>query len=177
MAHEIESAAMDGSRIVKVSGAGRTGKTEALVRRAAHLIASGTAPESIWIEVSSRIAGDELRRRLAGALEEGGVDLIGVEVGEETVGLRATLEYEREVFGGEFVFFGSGQRFDGGACDLFHGGLLSAYARMSVAASAAASAPLASAASPAASSAAAACRHGSCRKQSCRHHPFEFLYA
>ena len=74
MTYEIETAAKDDSRIVKVSGAARTGKTEALVRRAAHLIASGIAPESIWIEVSSRIAGDELRRRLAGALEESGVD-------------------------------------------------------------------------------------------------------
>ena len=74
MTYEIETAAKDDSRIVKVSGAARTGKTEVLVRRTAHLIASGIAPESIWVEVSSRIAGDELRSRLADALEESGVD-------------------------------------------------------------------------------------------------------
>ena len=74
MTKENRSAAMDDSRIVKVNGAAQTGKTETLVRRAAHLIASGSAPETIWIEVSSRIAGDELRCRLADALEEGGVD-------------------------------------------------------------------------------------------------------
>lgn len=74
MTYEIEAAIADNTRAVKVLGAARTGKTETLVRRAVKLINSGVAPESIWIEVSSGFAADELRRRLAVALEEEGVD-------------------------------------------------------------------------------------------------------
>lgn len=74
MTYAIEAAAADGTRAVKVCGAARTGKTEVLVRRAAGLVKAGVAPETIWIEVSTGFAADELRRRLAAALEGAGVD-------------------------------------------------------------------------------------------------------
>ena len=73
MTFEIDAAATDDTRAVMVCGAARTGKTEALVRRAANLIATGVAPEQIWVEVISGFAEDEFRRRLSDALEKAGV--------------------------------------------------------------------------------------------------------
>ncbi len=64
-------AAFDG-RLAKVSGASRTGKTEALVRRAARLLADGADPASLLIETTTAEGARVLRRRLAAALEAAG---------------------------------------------------------------------------------------------------------
>ncbi len=70
MSAEIKRAAQDETRAVKICGAPRTGKTETLVRRAALLLESGVEPSTLWIEVSSGFAADELRTRLAHALPD-----------------------------------------------------------------------------------------------------------
>ena len=60
-------AAFDG-RIAKVQGSARSGKTEALVRRCAHLVQHGIAPETILVEVASAFAAQGFRNRLRRAL-------------------------------------------------------------------------------------------------------------
>lgn len=67
-----EIAAFDG-RIAKVSGPVRSGKTEALVRRAAALLAAGTAPEDILLATTTAEAARVARRRLTRALAAAGV--------------------------------------------------------------------------------------------------------
>lgn len=67
-----EIAAFDG-RIAKISGPVRSGKTEALIRRAAACIAEGCAPGDILIETSTAEAARLARRRLAAALHAVGV--------------------------------------------------------------------------------------------------------
>lgn len=60
-------AAFEG-RLAKVQGAVRTGKTEALVRRAATLLARGVDPASILMTATTAEGARVLRGRLAGAL-------------------------------------------------------------------------------------------------------------
>uniref|UniRef100_UPI002570A796 UvrD-helicase domain-containing protein n=1 Tax=Adlercreutzia caecimuris TaxID=671266 RepID=UPI002570A796 len=62
-----EIAAFDG-RIAKITGPVRSGKTEALVRRAATLVAGGCAPEAILLATSTAEAARVARRRLSAAL-------------------------------------------------------------------------------------------------------------
>lgn len=52
-------------RQIKISGAPQTGKTEALLRRCAALLAARVAPESILIETTSAQGAQALRERLA----------------------------------------------------------------------------------------------------------------
>ncbi len=59
------------SRIVKIQGSARSGKTEALVRRVAALIGRGVSPDQILVAVPSRFAADAFRARLAKAVEPG----------------------------------------------------------------------------------------------------------
>ncbi len=60
-------AAFDG-RCAKVCGPARSGKTEALVQRAATLLRAGTDPSSILVEVASAAAAQYFRRRLLHAV-------------------------------------------------------------------------------------------------------------
>ena len=57
-------ASFDG-RIAKVHGPARSGKTEALARRAVHLLDEGVDPASILVEVTNGFAAQAFRRRLA----------------------------------------------------------------------------------------------------------------
>ena len=57
-------ASFDG-RIAKVHGPARSGKTEALARRAVHLLDEGVDPTSILVEVTNGFAAQAFRRRLA----------------------------------------------------------------------------------------------------------------
>lgn len=65
-------AAFDG-RIAKIEGPARSGKTEALLRRAAAAVAAGRAPEDILIETSTAEAARVARRRLTDALAAAGM--------------------------------------------------------------------------------------------------------
>lgn len=65
-------ASFDG-RLAKVAGPARTGKTEALVRRAARLLAEGTDPASVLMEATTAEGARVLRGRLADALAAAGV--------------------------------------------------------------------------------------------------------
>ena len=67
-----EIAAFTG-RIAKITGPVRSGKTEALIRRAATAVAAGTPPEDILLEVSTAEAARVARLRLAKALADAGV--------------------------------------------------------------------------------------------------------
>lgn len=60
-----ETIAVCDDRQVKISGAPRTGKTQALLRRCAALLAADAVPEAILIEVTSAQAAQALRERLA----------------------------------------------------------------------------------------------------------------
>ena len=64
MISDIES--FDG-RIAKVRGGAACGKTEAVIRRALHLLSEGTDPGDILIEATSTAAATTLRRRLIDA--------------------------------------------------------------------------------------------------------------
>ena len=66
-----EIAAFNG-RIAKITGPVRSGKTEALVRRAAALLSAGVAPEAILLATSTAEAARVARRRLAEALAAAG---------------------------------------------------------------------------------------------------------
>ena len=66
-----EIAAFDG-RTAKIVGPARSGKTEALLRRAAAAVAAGCAPEDILIETSTAEAARVARRRLVDALAAAG---------------------------------------------------------------------------------------------------------
>lgn len=59
-------------RIAKIAGPVRSGKTEALIRRAANAVAAGTPPEDILLEVSTAEAARVARARLAAALADAG---------------------------------------------------------------------------------------------------------
>ncbi len=65
----IDAIAACTDRMVKVEGAARAGKTEALIRRAATLINAGQAPESILVVATNAFAGQAIRQRLAHALD------------------------------------------------------------------------------------------------------------
>lgn len=69
MPSEIDVAADDSARTVKICGAPRTGKTEVLVRRCAKLMSSGVSPEQVWVVVSTGFAADEFQRRLVNAVQ------------------------------------------------------------------------------------------------------------
>lgn len=56
------------SRIVKVEGPACSGKTEALVRRAAELLKAGIDPEQVFVAVATGFAADAFRARLTCAL-------------------------------------------------------------------------------------------------------------
>jgi len=66
-----EIAAFDG-RIAKITGPVRSGKTEALVRRAAALLSAGVAPDAILLATSTAEAARVARHRLAEALAAAG---------------------------------------------------------------------------------------------------------
>ncbi|MEC4174853.1 UvrD-helicase domain-containing protein [Adlercreutzia sp. R7] len=66
-------AAFDG-RIAKVTGPVRSGKTEALLRRAAHALANGCAPEDILLATTTAEAARIARQRLAALLAARGAD-------------------------------------------------------------------------------------------------------
>ena len=67
-----EIAAFNG-RIAKITGPVRSGKTEALVRRAAALLSAGVAPEAILLATSTAEAARQARHRLADALAAAGM--------------------------------------------------------------------------------------------------------
>lgn len=60
-----EAIAACDERQIKIAGAPRTGKTQALLRRCAALLADGVAPEAILIEATSAQGVKTLRERLA----------------------------------------------------------------------------------------------------------------
>lgn len=66
----IEEIAACDERLVKVAGAVGTGKTEALVARAARLIGDGTDPSAILMVTSTTFGAQALRERLRAALGE-----------------------------------------------------------------------------------------------------------
>ncbi len=55
-------------RLIKVEGAARAGKTEALIKRAAALINAGQAPESILVVATNAFSAQAFRQRLRRAL-------------------------------------------------------------------------------------------------------------
>lgn len=55
-------------RVAKVAGCARSGKTEALVQRCAHLLKAGTSPNDVRIIVASGFAAQALRERLKAAV-------------------------------------------------------------------------------------------------------------
>ena len=79
-----EIAAFDG-RAAKVVGAVRTGKTEALVRRAAAAVAAGVAPEDILLETTTAEGARQARERVAAALAAAGVADAAAVAGRLTV--------------------------------------------------------------------------------------------
>lgn len=85
-------AAFDG-RMAKVAGPVRSGKTEALLRRAATLVAGGTDPEEVLVAVSTAEAARLARKRLAQALAEAGV----AETEAEAVATRVTVDTAQNV--------------------------------------------------------------------------------
>ncbi len=66
----IEEIATCDERLVKITGATSTGKTEALVARAIELIRTGTDPSSILMVASTTFGAQALRERLAASLGE-----------------------------------------------------------------------------------------------------------
>ncbi len=62
---EVMRAALSSSRAIQVIGGPGTGKTEAIVRRAAHLLAAGVRPEELLVLAATRSAADALRARVA----------------------------------------------------------------------------------------------------------------
>lgn len=85
-----EIAAFDG-RTAKIVGPARSGKTEALLRRAAAAVAAGCAPEDILIETTTAEGARVARRRLVDALAAA-----GVEDGEDVAG-RITVACAQQV--------------------------------------------------------------------------------
>lgn len=79
-----EIAAFDG-RTAKIVGPARSGKTEALLRRAAAAVAAGCAPEDILIETSTAEAARVARRRLVDTLAAAGVQDVEDIAGRITV--------------------------------------------------------------------------------------------
>lgn len=79
-----EIAAFDG-RTAKIVGPARSGKTEALLRRAAAAVAAGCAPEDILIETSTAEAARVARRRLVDALAAAGMQDVEDIAGRITV--------------------------------------------------------------------------------------------
>lgn len=85
-----EIAAFDG-RTAKIVGPARSGKTEALLRRAAAAVAAGCAPEDILVETSTAEAARVARRRLVDALAAVGVS------GVEDIAGRITVACAQQV--------------------------------------------------------------------------------
>ena len=79
-----EIAAFDG-RTAKIAGPTRSGKTAALLRRAAAAVAAGCAPEDILIETSTAEAARVARRRLVDTLAAAGVQDVEDIAGRITV--------------------------------------------------------------------------------------------
>ena len=85
MTDQIDAIAAFDGRIAKVEGPVRSGKTEALLRRAAAAVAAGCAPEDILIETSTAEAARVARRRLVDALAAAGVQDVEDIAGRITV--------------------------------------------------------------------------------------------
>ena len=66
----IEEIAVCDERLVKISGAASTGKTEALVARAVQLIRTGCDPSAILMVAYTTFGAQALRDRLRSALVE-----------------------------------------------------------------------------------------------------------
>lgn len=73
MTDQIAAIAAFEGRIAKVEGPARSGKTEALLRRAAAAVAAGCAPEDILVETTTAEGARVARRRLVDALAAAGV--------------------------------------------------------------------------------------------------------
>lgn len=73
MTDQIDAIAAFDGRIAKIEGPVRSGKTEALLRRAASAVAGGRAPEDVLIATSTAEAARVARRRLVDALASSGV--------------------------------------------------------------------------------------------------------
>lgn len=91
MTDQIAAIAAFEGRIAKVEGPARSGKTEALLRRAAAAVAAGCAPEDILIETTTAEGARVARRRLVDALAAA-----GVEDGEDVAG-RITVACAQQV--------------------------------------------------------------------------------
>lgn len=91
MTDQIAAIAAFEDRIAKVEGPVRSGKTEALLRRAAAGVAAGYAPEDILIETTTAEGARVARRRLVDALAAA-----GVEDGEDVAG-RITVACAQQV--------------------------------------------------------------------------------
>ena len=66
----IEGIARCEERIIKIQGGPRSGKTEALVQRCAHLLRNGTSPAEILVETSTAFAAQAFKARLARELAD-----------------------------------------------------------------------------------------------------------
>ena len=66
----IDAIAKCTDRLIKVEGGVRTGKTEALIKRAATLINAGQAPESILVAATNAFSAQAFRQRLRRALNQ-----------------------------------------------------------------------------------------------------------
>lgn len=74
MTDQIAAIAAFEGRIAEVEGPARSGKTEALLRRAAAAVAAGCAPEDLLIETTTAEGARVARRRLVDALATAGVE-------------------------------------------------------------------------------------------------------
>ncbi|MDO5791640.1 MAG: AAA family ATPase, partial [Coriobacteriia bacterium] len=61
----VARAALSSSRAIQVIGGPGTGKSQAIVQRAAHLLESGTQPSELLVLAATRSAADALRSRVA----------------------------------------------------------------------------------------------------------------
>ena len=77
MSQTIERIAAFDGRMAKVEGAAGSGKTQALLQRAAAAIQSGTAPESIAIVCTSALACQAVRKRLRAILGDSNAEAAG----------------------------------------------------------------------------------------------------
>ena len=60
----VARAALSSSRAINVIGGPGTGKSQAIVQRAAHLLESGTQPSELLVLAATRSAADALRSRV-----------------------------------------------------------------------------------------------------------------
>ena len=73
----VARAALSSSRAIQVVGGPGTGKTQAIVQRAARLLAAGTRPDDVLVLAATRSAADALRARVA-ACGVAGADAVEV---------------------------------------------------------------------------------------------------